>query len=58
MPTWFRATVLTVLLLALLGVIVLDFESRDFEAQATALALIGVIGTMSAGGSRSSGGEA
>ena len=44
MPLWFRIVVIGTLLLILVGVIVADIQSADFEAQTTALALVGVIG--------------
>lgn len=44
MPTWFKPMILTLLVLILIGVIVLDFVSTDFEAQAIELALIGAVG--------------
>lgn len=43
-PLWFRLGLLTLLTLTLIGVLVADYRSPDFEAQTTALALIGVIG--------------
>lgn len=45
LPTWFRIALLSALVLILIGVIVADIESTDYEAQALALALVGVVGT-------------
>ena len=43
-PLWFRVTVISVLVAALVGVLIADARSRDFDAGATAIALISVIG--------------
>lgn len=43
-PLWFRLGLLALLTLILIGVVLADIASKDYEAQATALALIGVIG--------------
>lgn len=43
-PLWFRLGVLALLTFLLIGVIVADIVSSDYEASATALALVGVIG--------------
>lgn len=44
LPLWFRVTILSILVLALLGVLIADARSRDFDAGPTAIALITVIG--------------
>jgi hypothetical protein len=44
LPLWFRITVLSILIVCLVAVLVADMNSDTYEAQATALALVGVIG--------------